>query len=153
MPGNVENLRKAATAKRAAATARAEKGLREVLRDGAPVTFENIAARGGVSKDFLYRNHELRSRIEQLRRQQTTNPSPARASNKETDPLREDSSSVIRTLTTKLIEEKQRHRREIAALQEELAAAHGQILMLSRQQTQPGSGEAVPFSPSLDQAR
>lgn len=114
-----------------------------------PVTFENIAARGGVSKDFLYRNQELRSRVEQLRRQQTTNP----ASNKETDPLREDSSSVIRTLTTKLIEEKQRHRREVAALQEELAAAHGQILMLSRQQARPGSGEAGPFAPSLGQAR
>lgn len=152
MSGNVENLRKAAAAKRAAAIARAEKGLREVLHDGAPVTFENIAARAGVSKDFLYRNRELRSRIEQLRRQQTTNPALARASSKKTDSLREDSSSVIRTLTTKLIEEKQRHRREVAALQEELAAAHGQILMLSRQQTRPGTGEAGHFSPPLDQA-
>lgn len=146
MSGNVDNLRKAATAKRAAAIARAEKGLREVLRDGAPVTFENIAARGSVSKDFLYRNQHLRERIEQLRRQQTTNPAPAAAT--ETDPLREDSNGVIRTLTTKLIEEKQRHRQEITALRKELAAAHGQILLLSRKLNSTSIKEIDPDPPS-----
>lgn len=147
MSGNVENLRKAALAKRTAAIARAEKGLRGALRDGEPITFENIAARSGVSKDFLYRNQPLRRRIEQLRTQQAINL-PDRLSPAQSDPILEDSNSVIRTLTTKLIEEKHRHRREVASLREELAAAHGQILLLSRKLNSTSVKDIDPDPPS-----
>ncbi len=67
MRGNPDNLRRAATAKSAAAQARAEQGLREMLRRDAPITFRGLAQIAGVSLDFLCRNTEIRRRVEQLR--------------------------------------------------------------------------------------
>jgi hypothetical protein len=77
MRGNPDNLRQAATRKSAAAAFRAEQGLREMLRRGQPITFRGLAQTAGVSLDFLYRNPELRHRVEQLRAQQQTRPAAA----------------------------------------------------------------------------
>jgi hypothetical protein len=67
MPGNTENLRKATAARTAAAAARAENTLVVMIKEGEPVTFRGLAARAGVSLDFLYRNAGIRSRIRQGR--------------------------------------------------------------------------------------
>ena len=45
MPGNTANLRKAAAARTAAATARAENALVAMIKAGEPVTFRGLAAR------------------------------------------------------------------------------------------------------------
>ncbi|MFH5878248.1 DUF6262 family protein [Arthrobacter sp. NA-172] len=132
--GNVENLRKAAQAKHAAAIKRAETGLRGLLKSGEPVNFEGVAAAGGVSKDFLYRTPDLRERIQTLRSRQSpvsARTAPAPASDEGRVP---DTSSIIRTLTCKLTEERARSRQRITELETALAAAHGQILILQRQQ-------------------
>ena len=63
----IATLRQAAAAKRDAAVARAEAGIRTLTKTGQPVTFRAVAAAGGVSVDFLYRHPELRARIERLR--------------------------------------------------------------------------------------
>ncbi len=55
MRGNPDNLRRAAAAKSSAAKARAEQGLREMIRRGDPITFRGLAQTAGVSLDFLYR--------------------------------------------------------------------------------------------------
>ena len=78
MRGNPDNLRQAAARKSAAAQARAEQGLREMIRRGEPITFRGLAQTAGVSLDFLYRNTEIRRRVEQLRAQQQTTPPPRR---------------------------------------------------------------------------
>ena len=70
----IATLRQAAAAKREAATARAETGIRKLTKTGQPVTFRAVAAASGVSVDFLYRHPELRARIERLRGHQ---PAPA----------------------------------------------------------------------------
>ncbi|MGP4030086.1 DUF6262 family protein [Actinomadura sp. 3N407] len=72
--GNPHNLRAAAAAKSAAAKARAEQGLRDMVRRGDPITFRGLAKTAGVSLDFLYRNTEIRHRVEQLRDQQRGTP-------------------------------------------------------------------------------
>jgi hypothetical protein len=127
MRGNPGNLRRAAAAKSAAAQARAEDGLTQMLRRGDPITFRGLAQTAGVSLDFLYRTPEIRSRIEQLRaRQQAAPQVPALASG----PDQPD--SVIRTLTAQLAELKRRHRDEINTLQQALEAAHGENLELRR---------------------
>lgn len=53
MRGNPDNLRRAAAAKSAAATQRAEEGLREMIRRGDTITFRALAQTAGVSLDFL----------------------------------------------------------------------------------------------------
>ncbi len=127
MRGNPGNLRRAAQAKRAAATARAEQGLRQMLRQGDPVTFRGLAQAAGVSLDFLYRHPDLRRRVEQLRDQQRTAPAP---SLDKPDP--DQPSSVIRTLTSQLTDLKRRHREETAQLRQALEAAQGEIIDLRR---------------------
>ena len=127
MRGNPDNLRRAATAKTAAAAARAEQGIRDLVRRGEPITFRGLAQSAGVSLDFLYRHTEIRQRVEQLRDQQRGMPPPPpdRA-----DP--DQPSSVVRTLTAQLAELKRRHREEVTTLRQALEAAHGENLELRR---------------------
>jgi hypothetical protein len=125
--GNPDNLRRAAAAKTAVATARAEQGIRDMVRRGEPITFRGLAQSAGVSLDFLYRNTEIRQRVEQLRNQQRrTSPVPPERA----DP--DKPSSVVRTLTAKLAELKRRHREEVSTLRQALEAAHGENLELRR---------------------
>jgi Family of unknown function (DUF6262) len=127
MRGNPGNLRRAAAAKSAAAQARAENGLEQMLRHGDPITFRGLARTAGVSLDFLYSTPGIRSRIEQLRaRQRATPAAPAPL------PGPDQPSSVIRTLTTQLTELKRRHRDEINTLRQALETAHGENLELRR---------------------
>lgn len=127
MRGNPDNLRRAAAAKKAATTQRAEQGLRDMIRRGDTITVRALAQTAGVSLDFLYRNTDLRRRVEQLRDQQRTNPPPAPA---QPDP--DQPSSSVRTLTNQLILLKRRHRDETTALKQALEAVHGENLELRR---------------------
>lgn len=132
--GNPDNLRKAAQAKQTAATERAERGLRELIKAGQPITFQAVAAAGRVSKDFLYRTPELRARITQLRNQQNPKTPHLSAAATEGETQRQSTSSIVKTLSTKLTAERVQHRRELNELRSALAAAHGEILTLKRQQ-------------------
>jgi hypothetical protein len=136
-PGNLENLKTAAAARTAATAARADAGLREMLRAGQPVTFRGLARHSGVSLDFLYSSAELRRRIQQLRDQQRTQPggTAARHDSAGGDPASagpETTSSVVATLTAQLTDLKRRHREETTRLRRELEAAHGENLLLRR---------------------
>ncbi len=126
-------LRQAATAKRAAAVARAEAGIRTLTKTGQPVTFRAVAAVGGVSVDFLYRHAELRARIERLRRQR---PVPTGQVPRQ-DGQHGVTSNVVAALTARLAE----LRRELAETKAQLAAAHGELLTLRRR---TGSGQTPP---------
>jgi len=127
MRGNPDNLRRAAANKSAAAKARAEQGIQDMVRRGQPVTFRGLARTAGVSLDFLYSTADVRSRIEQLRdQQQTTAPDP-RAQHDPDQP-----SSVVRTLTAQLADLKRRHRDEVQQLRQALETAHGDNLELRR---------------------
>ena len=135
MPGNTENLRKATAARTAAAAARAGNTLVAMITDGEPVTFRGLAARAGVSLDFLYRNAGIRSRIEQHRTARPARPEPAG------EVGGEHASSVVRTLTAQLADLKRRHREETAELRQALEQAHGENLLLRRRLTAGGQAE------------
>ncbi|WP_239396938.1 DUF6262 family protein [Frankia sp. CiP3] len=119
----VETLTRAARAKHDTAVTRAETGIRALATSGEPINFRSVAATAGVSLDFLYRNPDLRHRIETLRAQQhpTRTAPPPRTSATPTD-------AVVTTLTVKL----RQARDEIAELRAQLAAAHGELLTLRR---------------------
>ena len=127
MRGNPDNLRRAAARKSAAAQARAEHGLREMIRANQPITFRGLAQTAGVSLDFLYRCAPIRQRVEHLRAQQQNTPPPEATTTHEDAP-----SSVVRTLTAQLSALKQRHRDEVHQLRQALEAAQGEILELRR---------------------
>ncbi|WP_327360026.1 hypothetical protein [Streptomyces sp. NBC_01296] len=117
MRGNPDNLRQART----------EKGLREMIRRGQPITFRGLAHSADVSLDFLYWCTEIRQRVEQLRAQQQNHPP------RPVPPPPDDSpSGIVRTLTAQLAELKRRHRDEVQALRKALEAAQSENLELRR---------------------
>ena len=134
----IATLRQAAAAKRDAAVARAEAGIRTLTKTGQPVTFRAVAAAGGVSVDFLYRHPGLRARIERLRGRQPAPAGNAPSGSPGT------TSSVVATLTARLAE----LRRELAETKAQLAAAHGELLALRRHpgNAAPGEGSSRPPS-------
>lgn len=122
----LDNLARAARAKHDAAITRAENGLHQLIKTGATINFRSVAATAGVSLDFLYRTPDLRGRIETLRAQQNPRPTPPPGPATPGD-------AVVATLTAKL-----RHTRdENTRLRAELAAAHGELLILRRTPHQP----------------
>lgn len=127
MRGNPDNLRQAAARKSAAAQAKAEQALREMVRGNQPITFRGLAKTAGVSLDFLYRCAPIRQRVEHLRAQQQNTPPPAPSTTGQ-----DTTSSVVRTLTAQLGTLKQRHRDEVAQLKQALEAAQGEVLELRR---------------------
>ena len=143
-PGNLGNLEKAAAARTAATTARAEAALDHMLRTGQPVTFRGLAAAAPVSLDFLYRNPAIRQRIEQLR----TQPPTRTAQRDSTGP--DQPGNVIAVLTRELTQLKRRHREQVAKLQHALQVAQGENLLLRRRlQQQPQEpGSAASHSPT-----
>jgi hypothetical protein len=62
MRGNPDNLRQAAAHKSAAAQARAEQGLRQMIRRQQPITLRSLAQTAGVSLDFRTLTAQLAER-------------------------------------------------------------------------------------------
>ena len=125
-------LRHAARAKRQAATARAEAGLRQLIKNNQEISFRAVARAGGVSLDFLYASPDLRGRIESLRTRQAartpvSKPGPA-----------SDDHSVIDALTLKLREERSARLAAVRELDDKLSATHGELLRLRRLLQQHG---------------
>lgn len=142
-PGNLANLKAAGAARTAAATARAETALRQMTRNGDTITFRGLAARAGVSLDFLYRNAALRDRVALLRARQQTQPAAARAA------PAQPGTSVVATLTAQLADVKRRYHEENTELRRALEAAHGENLLLRRRL---GQQPEDPCSVAGDQA-
>jgi len=99
-----------------------------MIKAGEPVTFRGLAARAGVSLDFLYRSPRIRARVEHLRDRQRTEAAPR----VQPEPDVDQPSNVIRALTAQLAEARRRHREETTALRQALEAAHGENLLLRR---------------------
>src|ERR1039457_1479373 len=96
--GNLANLQNATAARTAAAQARAETALDSMITADEPVTFRSLATRAGVCLDFLYRNTQIRARVERHRAAQ-----PSRPRTDDLDlPRPGQPGAVIRTLTAQL---------------------------------------------------
>jgi hypothetical protein len=129
-------LRQAAQAKRQATVARAETAIRTLIKNKEEINFRSVARAAGVSLDFLYGNGDLRKRIEKLRNQQKARPVPEPA------PEHADNSDIVHILTEKLHRERDIRRTTVRELEEQLAAAHGELLRLRRLLQQHGISTA-----------
>ena len=67
MADRVQRLREAAQARHDATLRRAEDTLRQLTKNGGPITFRRVAEEAGVSRAWLYRQDQLRRQIDQLR--------------------------------------------------------------------------------------
>jgi hypothetical protein len=81
-----------------------------------------------VSTDFLYRQPQLRERIQQMRTPNTRHTNTEAVD----DSMPTSSSAPVRALSAQLKELRRRHRDEVTALQQALAVAQGENLSLRR---------------------
>lgn len=74
---NVSGLTSAAHLKHLQACGKVENGIEKLLRQNTPITFESVAKASGVSRAFLYKDPQIRERINSLKtRNQSKNYSP-----------------------------------------------------------------------------
>lgn len=124
-----QHLRDAAQRRHDQATERATVALARLSAGGAAISFASVAREAGVSTDFLYRQPQLRQRIQQMRTPHT----------RQTKTLATDvnapstASAPVRALAAQLKELRRRHHDEVTALQRALAVAQGENLALRRQ--------------------
>ncbi len=116
MADRSEALRTAAKARHDAATARAEAALESFRRQGRPVSFGQLAKTAGVARSWLYRQPELREKVERLRGE------PPRKSSRDAQRASADS---LRQQLHVYREELARARSENASLKEQLARQLG----------------------------
>ncbi len=107
-------LQAAAQRKHAAAVQRATVALSALVAEGAAITFQQVARRAGVSRQWLYGQPLLRGEIEELR-QRPANGVPARE--------RSTEASLHQRLRTTL-DENQALREDNRQLKHELALAY-----------------------------
>ena len=129
-------LRQAAQAKRQAAVTRADTAIRKLIKNQQDINFRSVARAAGVSLDFLYGNEDLRKRIEKLRTQQGKRPTLGSV------PEPADRSDIVHILTAKLCQERETRRTAVSQIEEQLAAAHGELLRLRRLLQQHGISTA-----------
>lgn len=114
-----EPLYHAAAARHQRTVERAERALRELDAEGAVISFQSVARRGSVSRQWLYTQPALRSAIERLRNRPSAEAGGIPARQRATE------ASLRRRLET-LRAENRRLREENANLKTELAIACGQ---------------------------
>jgi hypothetical protein len=120
-----EPLSQAVAARHQRAVERAERALRELDAEGAVVSFQAVALRAGVSRQWLYTQPALRQEIERLR-----DRAPARADGV---PARQRATEAsLRQRVETIRAENQRLREENARLKTELALAYGQQRQVRR---------------------
>lgn len=117
-PDEPSPLAAAAARKHEAALERAAGALRELDAAGEQVNFQTVARAAGVSRQWLYKQPQLRSEIERLR-----DTSPGRAPY--LPAAQRASEASLRQRNRGLLEENARLRAENTRLKEELALAYG----------------------------
>ena len=121
-----DHLARAAKSRHDRAQAKADKALRELAERGQPISFASVARQAEVSTDFLYGQPTLRAKISSLRSRPKSPMAPVEMDDTSS------TSSVVRALSTRIKDLTRRHREEVATLQRDLAAAHGENLLLRR---------------------
>lgn len=122
----IEVLKTAARRKSEDKIRSAEVAIAGLIKRGEPVTFQAVQREAGVSHAFLYKNRQLRARIEHQRRQHRPAPEPI-STDSTTD------NNIVAALTAEIARLKTQHRAEATALRAALEQAHGENLELRRQ--------------------
>ena len=111
----------AATLQRAQSTReRAREALRQLDRDGLPVTFAAVADTAGVSRSLLYRDPDLRARIEALRPHQRSPETPRPPA------IQRATDASLQQRLTAALDDNRALRSENSALRDQLAVMLGQ---------------------------
>jgi hypothetical protein len=129
---NTTGLADAAERRHDHAVARPRCAIRDLDSRGETISFQSVAHRAGVTRQFLYSVNELRGEIERLR-------SAGLSAGPVALPVAQRSSEVsLKARNQTLLDENRRLREEIAGLRDELAGAWGEFRAARRAQGRTG---------------
>ncbi|GGN38836.1 hypothetical protein FHR83_006849 [Actinoplanes campanulatus] len=130
----IDNLTDAARRKSQEKVKAAEAAIRRLIKRGDPVTFQAVQREAGVSQNFLYKNADLRARIEHQRQIHRPAPRPVPAA-------ADTENNIVMALTAEVARLKKRHRQEVDELRKALEQAHGENLALRRELQRRGGSD------------
>lgn len=125
-------LKEAGRNRTQAAVQRAEKGIRQLLKDGGAISFSSVARVSGVSTKFLHQNKELSERIRHLAAQQKGAPICA----PETKLTGE--SAIIAALRRQFHDQEERYKKQVRELKTRIAELERQTQVLYGELAQQG---------------
>lgn len=131
---SVEGLRESAQRKRQATFEKVERGIQQLIKDKTPINFNTVTKASGVSKAWLYKEPEVKARIEKLRAQSSGTrkiPPKQQASDKSKDAL-------IKTLKDRI----KRLVAENQELRQQNQVAYGQVIRVGELERKIGRLEA-----------
>jgi Family of unknown function (DUF6262) len=95
---NTEGIKAAAQKKRQESLNKTDEAIKVLIKTQKPINFESVAQAAGVTRQWIYREPELRRRIETLREQQ----SPKKAIPKNQSASDASKDAIIKTLRQRL---------------------------------------------------
>ena len=116
---NTSGMVKAAKKKRKAAIERTDKAIKQLIKENQPINFHSVAEAANVSVPWLYKDVEIKERIQQLREQQRLKVKL----NEGRKPSSASKDAIITTLKKKIKQQDE----EIKQLREQLKVAYGQV--------------------------
>lgn len=128
---NVEGLRENAKKKRQEAIARTDEAIQQLIRERRPINFKTVAEAADVSTAWLYKEPEIKTRIEKLRAQGTCKEKSVPAGQKASDASK---NAQYQALKQRL----QRVEAENRGLREHMEAIHGRYQVLSEENEAKG---------------
>jgi hypothetical protein len=123
---NVEGLRQNAQKKRQEAIARTEQGIKQLIRECRPVNFKTVAEIAEVSTAWLYKEPEIKERIEYLREQQTRTKKSVPPQQKATEASKDAKYQALKQRLQKVEAENR-------GLRDHLEAIHGRHRLLAQE--------------------
>lgn len=117
---NVNGLRSSAEKRHQEARIRTDEAIHRLIRDRKPINFNTVSETAGVSTAFLYKQDDIRRRIEQLRGQQR---SQAMQTKKPTDVSSDSKDAIIETLRARI----RKLAEENKNLKQQVEIAYGQL--------------------------
>lgn len=114
---NLDGIKGAAQKKRQEAFDKTEEAIKRLIREKRPINFESVAEAAGVTRAWLYKQPELRGRIETLRAQ--------RSPKKQVPPEIRSSDASKTALIAELRQQNKQLRAQVQELKRELELAYG----------------------------
>ena len=116
---NVEGLKENAQKKREECFVKVEKSIQQLLKEGAKINFNSVVRASGVSKAWLYKEPEIKQRIEKLREQYGNSKKVAHSS--KSDASKDALIKTIKARNKSLIAENK-------ALKTQIETVYGQLV-------------------------
>lgn len=113
---NTEGLKSFAQQRQIETAKKVDDAILRLIKLKAKINFNSVSAESGVSKAYLYKNADLRTRIDILRKQQEGLPSPGQVKREMSDKSKDVLIAAIREKIKKMEKENEQLRQEAERL-------------------------------------